>query len=176
MSIGARWKQAREAAGFSAARAAVAADVHENTIYLLENDRKNDGVTLRLCKQVAATYGVTLADIFCADDDRPVTVPSELQPLHDMLRPLTVDDRVAFVRNVVSNASFMARLISGPRDESHASEQRVSAYNVGSASAGADEPGALEEIYRGSVAGEPGARAKIATVARPPRREGNPKN
>ena len=111
LSAGERWKASREAAGFSAAKAADAAGVHENTIYLLENDKKNDGVTVRLCKQVADVYGVSLAEIF-SDPQTVERVPSELRPLQELLRPLDTDARVSFVRNVVSNARFMAQLIA----------------------------------------------------------------
>lgn len=106
-TIGDKWKEAREAAGLSAIQAADLAGLHRNTIYDLENDK--DGVTLRVMKQVAAVYGVALAEIFAVNGERE-TVPSELRPLTDALSPLSHEARLAVVRNIASNLRFMAQV------------------------------------------------------------------
>lgn len=147
MSIGTRWRQARENAGLSAAKAAIVAGVHENTIYLLENDRKNDGVTVRLCRRVADAYGVPLGEIFRDDQgERPVRVPPELRPLHEFLQPLDVEARLSFVRNVVANARFMAHLVAvGDGDHAPAG---MAGYTAASTST--DEPASGEEVAVGA--------------------------
>lgn len=148
MSVGERWKQAREAAGLSAAKAALVTGLHENTIYLLENDRKNDGVTVRICKQVADAYGVTLGQIFCDEPD-VTAVPPEVRPLTDLLAPLSAEARVSFIRNVVANARFMGQLVGTPSDVEHSAPVSNVAY--ASPHKNGDERGAVVTYGHGQL-------------------------
>lgn len=105
-----RWRAAREAAGFSMDAAARAAGVAKGNIQKLE--RGDPGVTLRMAHLIAATYGVTFAQIY-RDENEPERIPAYLVPLAVELLPLDMNSRVAIVKNLASSLGYMATLYAG---------------------------------------------------------------
>jgi transcriptional regulator with XRE-family HTH domain len=108
LPVGDRLKQAREAAGLSAAAAGKLIGVHENTVYALEKDA--EAKTVRLVRKAAAVYGITDGQLFGEAEPR---VPPEFRPLLEPLLPFDRPAREAIIRNIASNLGFMASMFAG---------------------------------------------------------------
>jgi transcriptional regulator with XRE-family HTH domain len=134
LPLGERLKQAREAAGLSAAAAGVLIEVHENTVYALEKDAESK--TLKLVRKAASVYGITDAQLFGAA--APV-VPPEYRPLMTALEPLDREARENIIRNIASNLRFMSSLFATVQSQSEETENAAGSYSLPKTKSGASD-------------------------------------